>query len=175
MGQMKEPSTFTPSSPGLSQLFDAIFERMLRMPGMFDNDDMRVLEKVQDVLAQPDDWMGEVGEIAIQLRSSGFAVVDGPILKSLIPVIQRAASSEIAPPEPVELVADPEREGMESMTGILVRAKDAQGRWESLDIAELDRRSLHAWLRSRGGKNMYAENVVLALLGHAQLIEALDV
>lgn len=83
------------------------------------------------------------------------------------PVYTRSAIQQ----KPVELTADPEREGCEGLTGILVRAKDSSGKWGSLDIAELDRASLHAWLRSRGGKNLYAENCVLALLGWEQLPE----
>lgn len=51
-------------------------------------------------------------------------------------------------------------------TGIYVRAKNAAGTWGAVDIAHLDRPSLVAWLRSRGGANEWAENVVLILLGH---------
>jgi hypothetical protein len=52
-------------------------------------------------------------------------------------------------------------------TTIFVRAlKVSTGRFESVDICELDRPSLQAWLRSRGGSNEWAESVVLILLGH---------
>lgn len=52
--------------------------------------------------------------------------------------------------------------------GIYVRAKGCDERIGSYDIAELDRDSLLRFLRSRGGDNEWAENVVLVLLGHTQ-------
>jgi hypothetical protein len=65
---------------------------------------------------------------------------------------------------------DPERESnLPNNTGIYVRAMGADGRWDSFDISQLDRDSLHEWLRSRGGENLWAENVVLTLLGHEQI------
>jgi hypothetical protein len=51
-------------------------------------------------------------------------------------------------------------------TGILVRAKNAWGLWEAVDIAHLSLDSLYEWLRSRGGDNPWAENTVAILLGH---------
>lgn len=51
-------------------------------------------------------------------------------------------------------------------TGIYVRAQTSTGAWVSADIAHLDRASLMAWLRSRGGDNPWAENTVAVLLGH---------
>jgi hypothetical protein len=56
-------------------------------------------------------------------------------------------------------------------TGIRVRAKhgDTEG-FGSVDIAELDAKSLLTWLRSRGGKNVWAENIVGTLLGHPESI-----
>ena len=56
-----------------------------------------------------------------------------------------------------------------SETGIYVRAKYL-GRWGSYDIAVLDAPGLLAWLRSRGGKNEWAENCVGMLLGHEKLV-----
>lgn len=53
-----------------------------------------------------------------------------------------------------------------SETGIFVRAQNGSGLHGAFDIAHLDRESLHAWLRSRGGENLWAENVVMQLLGH---------
>lgn len=53
-------------------------------------------------------------------------------------------------------------------TGILVRAQAPDGSWMNADIGQLDRESLHRWLRSRGGRNLWAENVVLMILGHEQ-------
>jgi hypothetical protein len=84
----------------------------------------------------------------------------------------------------VELRVDPRRwdadngcaaeyEGSEVVnlpsTGIFVRAKDPEGEWCTVDIWALDRASLLAWLRSRGGDNPWAENVVGILLGHGNL------
>lgn len=61
---------------------------------------------------------------------------------------------------------DPARKGKFETTGIYVRALDGTV-WVSADIADLDRESLIVWLRSRGGDNTWAENVVAMLLGHA--------
>jgi len=53
-------------------------------------------------------------------------------------------------------------------SGFPIRAKNrATGRYDTYDIIQLDKPSLLAWLRSRGGDNEYAENVVLLLLGHS--------
>lgn len=60
---------------------------------------------------------------------------------------------------------DLSRAGM-GETGILVRAQRQDGRWDSVDIVELDAASLREWLRSRGGDNPWAESVVAMLLGH---------
>ena len=71
---------------------------------------------------------------------------------------------------PVELRVDPKRkDNWAGKTAILVRAKLPDGSFGPVDIAELDRDSLHAWLRSRGGKNLWAENLILAMLDHPQL------
>lgn len=51
-------------------------------------------------------------------------------------------------------------------TGIFVRAQDKDGSWHTTDIAHLDSKSLITWLRSRGGKNEWAEETVGILLGH---------
>lgn len=59
-------------------------------------------------------------------------------------------------------------------TGIYVRAQLSSGRWVSADIYQLERKFLHQWLRSRGGKNLWAENCVLALLGHEGIEEDAD-
>lgn len=52
-------------------------------------------------------------------------------------------------------------------TGIYIRAIGLDGRWGSYDIAQLDKPSLTAWLRSGGGHNELAENTVALLLGHS--------
>ena len=69
------------------------------------------------------------------------------------------------------LQVDPDRVAVYSETGIFVRAQDAEGKWGSHDIAHLTAASLLAWLRSRGGHNPYAENVVGVLLAHGHLVE----
>lgn len=51
-------------------------------------------------------------------------------------------------------------------TNIFVRTMLPDGSWDSVDIIYLDKESLLDWLRSRGGDNEWAEQVVLMLLGH---------
>jgi hypothetical protein len=68
----------------------------------------------------------------------------------------------------MELTADPHRAHLPE-TGICVRAK-AAGRWQAVDIIHLDAASLLTWLRSRGGKNEWAENTVGILLSHTHSI-----
>lgn len=69
-------------------------------------------------------------------------------------------------PKAVTLEVDPERVAMgDPGTGIFVRAI-FDGQWGSYDIATLKREGLIDWLRSRGGRNDWAENVVALLLGH---------
>ena len=58
-------------------------------------------------------------------------------------------------------------------TGIFIRARDGD-KWVSADLAELDKGSVLAWLRSRGGDNPWAENCVGMLLGHGALHEVKD-
>ena len=61
-------------------------------------------------------------------------------------------------------------------TGIFIRAQ-IDGRWLSVDIGDtkLTADQTLIWLRSRGGMNHWAENVVLALLGKEQIARADDV
>jgi hypothetical protein len=56
-------------------------------------------------------------------------------------------------------------------TGIFIRTQHDNGKWENIDIADprVSRQTLLAWLRSRGGQNRYAENVVGVLLGKGPL------
>jgi hypothetical protein len=68
-----------------------------------------------------------------------------------------------------DLHIDPQRvETAENFprTGVFVRAKDQSGKHQSVDIALLNKASLLALLRSRGGRNEWAENMVGLLLGH---------
>lgn len=63
---------------------------------------------------------------------------------------------------------DPNRDfpSLDGATGIYVRARRPDGTWDNADIAELDRDSLIRWLRSREDEARFAEQVVLAMLGH---------
>jgi hypothetical protein len=61
----------------------------------------------------------------------------------------------------MSLQADADRVDLPE-TGIYVRAMDAHGKLEPVDINHLTRTSLLEWLRSRPA---FAEKVVLALLG----------
>lgn len=66
-----------------------------------------------------------------------------------------------------EYRTDPKREcELKGITGIFVRARGSNFKWDNFDIAELNRNSLKAFLRSRGGMNLWAENVVASILGH---------
>ena len=64
---------------------------------------------------------------------------------------------------------DVDRVGRSLRTGIHVRARGVNGRYRTCDIGELDRDSLLNWLCSRGGSNVWAEDVVGILLGHGPL------
>ena len=70
-----------------------------------------------------------------------------------------------------DLKVDPQRLAAlnsDGGTGIWIRAEH-DGRWDNHDIAALDADSLLAWLKSRGGDNPIAENMVGHLLGHGRL------
>jgi hypothetical protein len=65
----------------------------------------------------------------------------------------------------LNLTVDPERLS-QHFSGIVVRAHGPNGHPGTFDLTHLSRESLFAWLRSRGGKNLWAENTVAQLLGH---------
>lgn len=67
----------------------------------------------------------------------------------------------------MELKTDPKRENIEG-TDIYVRAETSSGEWKSVDVVQLDKQSLLTWLKSRGGNNEFAEEVVCILLGHRE-------
>ena len=75
--------------------------------------------------------------------------------------------------ENMDLILDPERVKNKKMwgdTGIYVRVYDVEDKkWTSADIVLLHRDSLLRWLKSRGGDNPWAEDVVGILLGHGHL------
>jgi hypothetical protein len=69
----------------------------------------------------------------------------------------------------IELKINPERMGTEfETTGIYVRAKINDEKWDNADIMQLDRDSLISFMHSRGEKNTWAENIVLTLFGYEQ-------
>lgn len=68
----------------------------------------------------------------------------------------------------MELKVDPKRIH-EGGTGLYVRASLPNGGIDSVDIAALDKASPLEWLRSRGGDNPWAEDVVGILLDHGHL------
>lgn len=62
---------------------------------------------------------------------------------------------------------DPKRESTyEDATGIYVRAIGQDGRWDSFDLAQLDRDSALSFIHSRGEVNVWAEGTILTLLRH---------
>lgn len=68
-----------------------------------------------------------------------------------------------------DLIIDPRRANIGiPPTGIFIRAK-YNNEWGNYDITQLDAPSLLKWLRSRGGKNEWAENTVGLLLGHGNI------
>ena len=76
-----------------------------------------------------------------------------------------------------DLHIDPERAVMADnlpRTGAFVRAKDQSGKHQSVDITLLNKASLLALLRSRGGRNEWAENMVGLLLGHGPFHDRLS-
>lgn len=61
---------------------------------------------------------------------------------------------------------DVNRKKYADATGIYVRVKNEDGKFDSRDIAELDKESLKEFMRSRGGENEWAESIVYILLEH---------
>ena len=64
-----------------------------------------------------------------------------------------------------DYTTDPDREDYGDLTGLVALALK-NGELQPVDIGELDSESLTRYLRSRGGKNPFAEGVVHTLLGH---------
>jgi uncharacterized protein (DUF927 family) len=60
----------------------------------------------------------------------------------------------------------------DNRTGIFVRAKFPNGKWDTADIIILTKESLIEWLESRGEKNEWAESCVGLLLGYGPLFSA---
>jgi|APSaa5957512622_1039677.scaffolds.fasta_scaffold139126_2 hypothetical protein len=78
----------------------------------------------------------------------------------------------------MSLTICPKREVQEyqGTTGIYIRAKHPEtGRYGTYDLYQLDAHSLLRWLRSRGGDNSMAEDVVGVLLGHGHLHPMTDI
>lgn len=77
-----------------------------------------------------------------------------------------ARNAEERKQKPQSLMIDKLRYLNYHPTGIYVRAKHVDGGFESVDISQLTKSSLLNWLRSRGGNNEWAENVVCCILRH---------
>lgn len=70
------------------------------------------------------------------------------------------------------LYADAKRKEAHGLTGIFIRARNEDGKFEPTDIAELHRSSLMLFLRQEGEANLWAENCVMIMLNHAPYDEA---
>lgn len=70
----------------------------------------------------------------------------------------------------MDLKTAPDRQGtLHEATGLYVRAQGQDGRWDTYDMAELDRDSLVEFIRSRGEVSTWAVHITLILLGHDRL------
>lgn len=99
----------------------------------------------------------------LDLQSSGIHTSEEP---------EESREHRMSIESDLQLNVSPQRQiGEVDCTGIFVRAQFPDGHFGSVDIAQLDRASLHRWLRSRGGKNLWAENCVIAMLGWEQIAE----
>lgn len=96
--------------------------------------------------------------------------IGGVIVDEDLAALRAMAKKLFAPPpSPRELVVDEERlkgSDLGDPTGVLVRAKRADGSIGSVDVAFLDRDSFLAWMCA-GGENKRAEVVASIVLGHA--------
>jgi hypothetical protein len=63
---------------------------------------------------------------------------------------------------------DPERAVLADATGLYIRAQRPDDRWDSVDIAELDRDSLVEFVLSRGPVNDWARDIIVIILGHSR-------
>lgn len=96
--------------------------------------------------------------------------LEGRVLGALAKILEDYEKQTVRLGDP-KLVTDSRRIGKYSeLTGIMVRAKGPRG-FGAFDIGELTRESLFAWLRSHGGANLWAENVIFNLLGHDPIKE----
>lgn len=68
----------------------------------------------------------------------------------------------------MKLEIDEERSSEKFKLGIPIRAS-LDGRHGTYDIGQLSKQSLLEWLRSRGGDNPWAEDLIGILLGHGHL------
>jgi hypothetical protein len=69
------------------------------------------------------------------------------------------------------LKINPERFGnqeLDDVTGIFIRAFHPDGKWENVDLCQLDRKSIIEWTNSR--KNG-ALNALLFILGYEQVVD----
>lgn len=75
----------------------------------------------------------------------------------------------------MKLKFDPQRRNrfQVARTGILVRAQNEDGKFENIDAVHLDASSMLVWLRSRGGYNPWAEQVLFRVLGYEDIPDLL--
>ena len=69
-----------------------------------------------------------------------------------------------------DLRIDPERcDGWDDRTGIYVRAVTDDGRWDSVDMAVLDKESFTEFVTSRGEVSDWALGIFYALFGYPRV------
>ena len=73
-----------------------------------------------------------------------------------------------------ELQIDENRIQHDGVTGIYIRAQGPDGKWDSYDIAQLDRDSLAEFARSRGEVSDWGMSIIWHLLGHPMLASEPD-
>ena len=73
-----------------------------------------------------------------------------------------------------ELQIDENRLQHDGVTGIYIRAQGPDGKWDSYDIAQLDRDSLAEFARSRGEVSDWGMSIIWNLLGHPMLASEPD-
>lgn len=73
-----------------------------------------------------------------------------------------------------ELQIDENRLQHDGVTGIYIRAQGPDGKWDSYDIAQLDRDSLAEFARSRGEVSDWGMSIIWHLLGHPMVVKEPD-
>ena len=73
-----------------------------------------------------------------------------------------------------ELQIDENRLQHDGVIGIYIRAQGPDGKWDSYDIAQLDRDSLAEFARSRGEVSDWGMSIIWHLLGHPMVVKEPD-